>query len=83
MRLHVWSSAATLRIAAGEYHMKAKEFNALHPKGSSFIYQPATGLRGGRVVRTVDVANDLYKVTVVEINQEPYFANIKSLKPVN
>ncbi|WP_190320379.1 hypothetical protein [Enterobacter asburiae] len=57
--------------------MKAKEFNALYPKGSSFIYQPATGLRGGRVVRTVDVANDLYKVTVVEINQEPYFANIK------
>ncbi|EOC0695473.1 hypothetical protein ACIU3T_003324 [Escherichia coli] len=38
--------------------MKAKEFNALYPKGSSFIYQPATGLRGGRVVRTVDVAND-------------------------
>ncbi|EHL8009813.1 hypothetical protein KEP22_003521 [Escherichia coli] len=63
--------------------MKAKEFNALYPKGSSLIYQPATGLRGGRVVRTVDVANDLYKVTVVEINQEPYFANIKSLKPVN
>ena len=83
MRLRVWSSAATPRIAAGEYHMKAKEFNALYPKGSSFIYKPATGLRGGRLVRTVDVANDLYKVTVVEINQEPYFANIKSLKPVN
>ena len=83
MRLRVWSSAATLRIAAGECRMKAKEFNALYPKGSSFIYQPATGLRGGRVVRTVDLANDLYKVTVVEINQEPYFANIKSLKPVN
>lgn len=83
MRLRVSSSAATLRIAAGEYRMKAKEFNALYPKGSSLIYQPATGLRGGRVVRTVDVANDLYKVTVVEINQEPYFANIKSLKPVN
>lgn len=53
------------RIVAGVFQMKAKEFNALYPKGSSFIYQPATGLRGGRVVRTVDVANDLYKVTVV------------------
>lgn len=31
MRLRVWSSAATLRIEAGEYRMKAKEFNALYP----------------------------------------------------
>ena len=83
MRLLVWSSVVMPRIVAGVFQMKAKEFNALYPKGSSFIQQLATGLRGGRVVRTVDLANDLYKVTVVEINQEPYFANIKSLKPVN
>ncbi len=83
MRLRVWSSAATLRIAAGEYRMKAKDFNALYPTGSTFIYQPSQFLRGGRVVRTVDAARDLKDITVVEINQEPYFANIKSLKPVN
>ncbi|KNC89924.1 hypothetical protein [Trabulsiella odontotermitis] len=61
--------------------MKAKQFNACYPMGSAFIYQPVPALRGGRVVRTVDVARDLKDVTVVEINQEPYFANIKSLKP--
>lgn len=61
--------------------MKAKQFNACYPKGSAFIYQPSPILRGGRVVRTVDTARDLKDVTVVEINQEPYFANIKSLKP--
>lgn len=27
-------------IVAGVFKMKAKEFNALYPKGSSFIYQP-------------------------------------------
>lgn len=71
------------RIVAGVFQMKAKEFNALYPKGSSFIYQPSQFLRGGRVVRMVDVARDLKDITVVEINQEPYFANIKSLKPVS
>lgn len=73
MRLRVWSSVVMPHIVAGVFQMKAKEFNALYPKGSSFIYQPATGLRGGRVVRTVDVANDLYKVTVVEINPGALF----------
>ncbi|AKE61150.1 MULTISPECIES: hypothetical protein [Enterobacteriaceae] len=63
--------------------MKAKQFNGLNPVGSTFIYQPSPFLRGGRLVRTVDVARDMKSVTVVEINLEPYFANIKSLKPVN
>ncbi|EHF8254983.1 hypothetical protein B8Z58_000780 [Enterobacter roggenkampii] len=61
--------------------MKAKEFNERWAKGSAFIYQPSPFLRGGRLVKTVDVARDMKSVTVVEINQEPYFANIKSLKP--
>ncbi|MGK3122882.1 hypothetical protein ACCY16_02005 [Candidatus Pantoea formicae] len=61
--------------------MQASEFNRRWPVGQAFIYQPHPMLRGGRVVRTVDSARDLNNVTVVEINQEPYFANIKSLKP--
>lgn len=61
--------------------MKAKAFNQRWSVGSAFIYQPNPLLRGGRVVRTVDAARDLKDITVVEINQEPYFANIKSLKP--
>ncbi|HAT3759011.1 TPA: hypothetical protein I8633_000693 [Citrobacter freundii] len=63
--------------------MNAKDFNGKHDVGSTFIYQPSPFLRGGRVVKTVDAARDMKSVTVVEINQEPYFANIKSLKSVN
>ena len=83
MRLRVWNSVVMPRIVAGVFQMKAKEFNASYPTGSTFIYQPSQFLRGGRVVRTVDAARDLKDITVVEINQEPYFANIKSLKSVN
>lgn len=61
--------------------MRAAEFNGRYPVGQTFIYQPHPMLRGGRVVRTVDAARDLKEVTVVEINQAPYFANIKSLNP--
>ncbi|MXP48703.1 hypothetical protein FD733_02220 [Pantoea sp. Eser] len=61
--------------------MQAEEFNARYPVGSLFIYQPCKFLRGGDVVRTVDVARDLKAIAVVEINVEPYFANIKSLTP--
>ncbi|BCL49834.1 MULTISPECIES: hypothetical protein [Citrobacter] len=63
--------------------MKAKEFNQCWPVGSTFIYQLSPVLRGGRMVRTVDIARDIKDATVVEINQEPYFANIKSLKPTH
>ncbi|HGW5506330.1 TPA: hypothetical protein ACNH1V_000345 [Citrobacter koseri] len=63
--------------------MKAKEFNQCWPVGSTFIYQPSPVLRGGRMVRTVDIARDIKDATVVEINQEPYFANIKSLTPTH
>lgn len=61
--------------------MRAAEFNKRFAIGQAFIYQPCTALRGGKAVKTVDTARDLNEVTVVEINQEPYFANIKSLIP--
>jgi hypothetical protein len=61
--------------------VKAKEFNQHWPVGSHFIYQPHRALRGGKTVKTVDVARDLKEATVVEINVEPYFANVKSLTP--
>lgn len=59
--------------------MRAAEFNKRYQVGQTFIYQRHPMLRGGKAVKTVDVARDLKEVTVVEINQEPYFANIKSL----
>lgn len=71
------------RNVAGEWSVKAKEFNKLYPVGSGFDYQPLHYRMGGRLVRTVDLARDMKSCTVVEINREPYFANIKSLKPTN
>ncbi|HEP1045401.1 hypothetical protein [Serratia marcescens] len=61
--------------------MQAKQFNACFPVGKSFIYQPCKALRGGSIVKTVDIARDLKTATVVEINLEPYFVNTKSLTP--
>ncbi|HGE8473095.1 TPA: hypothetical protein ACGD7V_002672 [Serratia marcescens] len=61
---------------------KAKLFNQQHAVGSAFIHQPNRALRGGPVVRTVEVARDLKSATVVEINVAPYFVNIESLAPV-
>lgn len=69
------------QLAAGGFRMKAKAFNQQYPVGSLFIYQPNRILRGGPIVRTIDIARDFTETTVVEINKEPYFANIKSLIP--
>lgn len=60
--------------------MKAAEFNKCYPVGTSFIYQPHPALRGGRVVKTVDSANDFKNGAVVEIDREPYFARVAALK---
>lgn len=66
----------------GSRKVSAAKFNQRYSTGSVFIYQPCKALRGGKPVKTVDVARDLKSgITVVEINQEPYFANIKSLTP--
>ena len=78
-----WRSVLMQSPVDGVITVKATEFNQRWKPGSIFIYQPSPVLRGGRLVKTVDVARDFKEVTVVEINQEPYFANIKSLKPAN
>lgn len=61
--------------------MRAKQFNQRYAVGSRFIFQPCKALRGGKVVKTIAEARDLKSATVVEINVEPYFANINSLTP--
>ncbi|MEN4243862.1 hypothetical protein P9A06_04680 [Serratia marcescens] len=61
--------------------MNAKEFNQRYAVGSHFILQPCKAMRGGKAVKTVDVARDLKTATVVEIQVEPYFANVESLTP--
>ena len=61
--------------------MNAVDFNRCYAVGSRFIFQPCKTLRGGKVVKTVGMARDLKSATVVEINVEPYFANINSLTP--
>ncbi|WP_449543623.1 hypothetical protein [Enterobacter ludwigii] len=63
--------------------MHAKQFNQRYAVGSRFIFQTCNALRGGKVVKTIGVARDLKSATVVEINVEPYFANIKSLAPAD
>lgn len=63
--------------------MKAAEFNQKYPVGTVFIHQPCKALRGGRAVKTIDEARDMKDVTIVEINHEPYFANINSLNIAN
>ncbi|MCX8962163.1 hypothetical protein EHW64_13730 [Erwinia psidii] len=59
--------------------MQAAEFNKRYPVGTTFIHQPCRALRGGRVVKTVDKANDLKCGTIVEINLEPYFVKTETL----
>ncbi|EKN5996274.1 hypothetical protein ACVSUC_19895 [Yersinia enterocolitica] len=63
--------------------MNAKQFNTCYPVGTIFTYIPNPILRGGRVVRTVAPANDFKCGCVVEINVEPYFVKIESLKSPN
>lgn len=62
--------------------MKAKEFNAKHKVGTAFFHAyPA--LRGSRMVKTVDIARDFNCGVIVEINLEPYFVRINTLKPAS
>lgn len=58
--------------------MKAKEFNRKYKSGTAFWHQrPEETDR--RAVRTVAAAIDLESATVVEINVEPWLANVSSL----
>ncbi|HED2005019.1 TPA: hypothetical protein R4X62_004392 [Klebsiella pneumoniae] len=58
--------------------MKAKEFNRQYKPGTAFWHQrPEETDR--RAVRTVAAAMDLTSATIVEINVEPWLANVNSL----
>ncbi|PHM47113.1 hypothetical protein [Xenorhabdus miraniensis] len=61
--------------------MKAQQFNQCFPVGQGFIYQPNPFLRGGQAVRTIEPAQDLTNMTVVEISTEPYLVRIEHLTP--
>lgn len=60
--------------------MNADTFNKLYPVGTSFTYIPNPALRGGRIVRIVAPAGDFSCGCIVEINVEPYFVKIETLK---
>lgn len=60
--------------------MQADVFNSRYHIGQAFVYHPDNALHDGYTVNTVDKAINLSRdITVVEINEAPYFANIKSL----
>ncbi|HFU1251894.1 TPA: hypothetical protein ACGQTK_002973 [Klebsiella quasipneumoniae] len=58
--------------------MKAKEFNRKYKPGTAFWHQRPKETEH-RAVRTVAAAIDLESATVVEINVEPWLANVNSL----
>ena len=60
--------------------MKASEFNQRYPVGTTFTHIAHPALRGGRVVRTVAPAGDFKSGCIVEINVEPYFVKVETLK---
>ncbi|MCI4235967.1 hypothetical protein F6X50_11570 [Dickeya dianthicola] len=60
--------------------MGADEFNKKYAVGHSFGYCPNPILRGEKIVKTVDVARDFNCGAIVEINLEPYFVKIDTLK---
>ncbi|ELD0485485.1 hypothetical protein QUQ58_002001 [Escherichia coli] len=60
--------------------MNANRFNLLYPVGTHFMHIAHPVLRGGRVVKTVSPARDFKCGSVVEINVEPYFVKVETLK---
>lgn len=60
--------------------MSANDFNERYPTGTRFLLVKNTTLRGGRVVKTVAPARDFKCGCVVEINVEPYFVKVETLK---
>ncbi|OHY59802.1 hypothetical protein BB778_26965 [Pluralibacter gergoviae] len=62
--------------------MKAKEFNSKYIPGSAFWHQRPDE-KERRAVRTIASAIDLKSATVVEINVEPWLANVNSLTRQN
>lgn len=68
-------------IKKERFIMNAREFNRCYVVGSRFIFQSRKVGRDSKLVKTIGIARDLQSATVVEINVEPYFANINSLTP--
>ncbi|HAL7769934.1 TPA: hypothetical protein H7D48_004984 [Escherichia coli] len=60
--------------------MKAKTFNQLYPPGTRFMHFEHPAMPSGRVVKTVSPARDFKRGCVVEINVEPYFVKVETLK---
>ncbi|PLL43979.1 hypothetical protein CWN50_02420 [Klebsiella michiganensis] len=58
--------------------MNANEFNRKYKSGTAFWHQRPKET-GRRAVRTVAAAMDLKSATIVEINVEPWLANVNSL----
>ncbi|KNC89687.1 hypothetical protein GM30_06630 [Trabulsiella odontotermitis] len=57
--------------------MVAAEFNRRWPVGTAFMHMV---LRDVRIVKTVSQARDFKCGCVVEINREPYFVKVETLK---
>lgn len=58
--------------------MKAREFNRKFKSGTIFWHQRPNETER-RAVRTVSEAKDYKSATIVEINVEPWLANVNSL----
>ncbi|WP_434155073.1 hypothetical protein [Klebsiella variicola] len=58
--------------------MKAKEFNRKYQPGMAFWHKRPNETER-RAVRTVAEAKDFKSATIVEINVEPWLANVNSL----
>ncbi|HHH5768295.1 TPA: hypothetical protein ACP2HE_000859 [Escherichia coli] len=60
--------------------MNAKNFNKQYPVGTRFMHTAHQAVRGGLAVKTVAPARDFKCGCVVEINVEPYFVKVETLK---
>lgn len=60
--------------------MDAKQFNKAHPIGTVFFHTAHTGIRGGPLVMTTTKARDFKCGCIVEINKEPYFVKVETLR---
>lgn len=74
------TSTVQYRLILPGCDMGADEFNKKYAVGHSFMYCPNPILRGGKIVKTADVARDFNCGSIVEINLEPYFVKIDTLK---
>lgn len=60
--------------------MNAKMFNSRYPAGTRFWHRPQEQPeKEKRAVKTIRPAMDLKSATVVELNVEPWLANVNSL----